>query len=143
MDAPRKSDTKKSDAAPAPKPEKSAKDGKAPKVEKVNKKPGRKKALEARTALTREVADEVQALRGVFSDILEIYRSRVDGQLAGLSGAFREAEREGNPPPERVLRAMVETIRTLKVKPPKGRGKDLARIEALAECLWEILPPGH
>jgi len=134
MDAPRKSDTTKRDEKPAPAADK------APKGEK---KGGPRKALQARAVMARDVADEIQALRGVFSDILEIYRSRVDGQLAGLSEAFREAEREGTPPPERALKAMLETIRSLKVKPRKGRGKDLARVEALAECLWEILPPGH
>ena len=133
MDAPRKSDAPKRDQKPATAP------ARAP-----GEKKGRaNKALQARAALARDVADEVKALRGVFSDILEIYRSRVDGQLAGLAEAFREAEREGTPPPERALSAMLETVRSLKVKPRKGRIKDLARLEALAECLWEILPPGR
>lgn len=110
---------------------------------KVPKDPADKKGLEARAALARDTAQEIQALRGVFSDILEIYRSRVDGQLAGLAEAFREAGQDGNPPPARACKAILEQIRALKVKPRKGRGKDLARVEALAECLWELLPPGR
>lgn len=45
-------------------------------------------------------------------------------------------------PSTRLMAAMLAQIRALKVKPHKGRVKDLARIEALLEALSAKMPPG-
>jgi len=102
-----------------------------------------KKAPAKRAALAVELAAEVQGLRPVLRDIIEIYKSRVDGQLAGLCEVFQEAGgAENGLPPAKIEARMIEAVRALKVKARKGRVKDLARIEELASALWALMPQG-
>ncbi len=114
--------------------------------EKAQPKPAEEKARKAppkRAALAAELAAEVQGLRPVLKDILEIYKSRVDGQLAGLCEVFQEAGGAENAlPPAKIEARMVDAVRALKVKARKGRVKDLARIEKLANELWALMPQG-
>ncbi len=102
-----------------------------------------KKAPVKRAVLASELAAEIQGLRPVLKDIIEIYKSRVDGQLAGLCEVFQEAGGAENGLPSAKIEArMIEAVRALKVKARKGRVKDLARIEELANRLWAIMPQG-
>ncbi len=109
-----------------------------PMQQKNKKKPAK------RGVLASELAAEIQGLRPVLKDIIEIYKSRVDGQLAGLCEVFQEAgSAENGLPPAKIEARMIEAVRALKVKPRKGRVKDLARIEELANKLWALMPPGQ
>ncbi len=102
---------------------------------------GRGEALSKRALLAAELAAEIQGLRPVLKDMLEIYRSRVDGQLAGLCEVLAGLDGSGSPlPPAKIEARMLEAVRALKIKARKGRAKDLARIEELANVLWAMMP---
>ena len=70
---------------------------------------------------------------------------RLDGGLAGLAvwlgGKSLHGERLALPRPP-ILSAMLADIKAVKLKPKKGRVKDLARIEDLLESLNDRMPPG-
>ncbi len=101
-------------------------------------KAGKKKG-EDRLVLASELAHEIGGLRTVLADIVEIYRSRVDGQLAGLAEVFQHAADPDAPlPPVKAEAAMLAALRSLKIKPRKGRAKDLVRLGVLAEALWTL-----
>lgn len=127
---------------PAPKPKKATKPvAKSKRAAKPAAKPASGVSAEAKALLARDAADALQALRGTFADILEIFRSRVDGRLAGLAEAYRTGCADGTPSPVNHSKGVLAAVKTLKVKPRKGRGKDLQRLEALADRLWEAFPP--
>ncbi len=98
-----------------------------------------------RTEIAREVAQELHKLRPVMREIGGSLLDRLDGQLAGLA-LYLEGQSlplERTPlPPGRTLAAMLAAVKALKIKPKKGRAKDLARIEALLESLTAKMPPG-
>lgn len=98
-----------------------------------------------RTETAAKVAEELQKLRPLLRQIGEVLLDRLEGQLAGLA-LYLEGESlpvERTPlPPAPILAAMLASVRELKVKPKKGRVKDLARIEALLEELVARMPPG-
>jgi hypothetical protein len=84
-------------------------------------------------------------LRPILKDIGSALVDRLDGELAGLArsldGEDLHGERPVLPQPL-VLIAMLADIKALKVKPKKGRVKDLGRIETLLESLSARIPPG-
>jgi len=98
-----------------------------------------------RSGSAQAVAEELQKLRPVLRDIGGVVLDRLEGQLAGLA-LFLDGESlpmERTPlPPSRTLAAMLADVKGLKLKPKKGRVKDLARIEALLETLTAKMPPG-
>ena len=105
---------------------------------------GKQEALPKRALLAAELVAEVQGLRPVLKDMLEIYRSRVDGQLAGLCEIFNGDGSAQSPlPPAKIEARMLEVVRTLKIKARKGRAKDLVRIEEMANTLWSMMPQDH
>jgi hypothetical protein len=82
-------------------------------------------------------------LRPILKDSGTALLDRLDGELVGLSrwlaGEGLSGERP-TLPRTTVLSDMLIDIQTLKVKPKKGRVKDLARIEALVESLSARIP---
>ncbi len=123
--------------------------GRAP-VTRVGEEAGGKKAKRARKASRREagrqVAEELLKLRPILKEISVALQDRLDGELAGLSLALDGQDVAGQPPVlprSSILCNMFADIKTLKVKPKKGRVKDLRRIEALLESLAGRLPPAR
>ncbi len=97
-----------------------------------------------RRKLGLTVAEELQATRGLLRETGEAALVRLDAELAAMASYLRGEELEGERPrlpSPRTLAAMVEACRALKVKPKKGRVKDLARIEALLKALSAMMPP--
>ena len=97
-----------------------------------------------RRALGLAAAEELQAARGLLREAGEAVQVRLDAELAAMASYLRGEELEGERPrlpSPRTLAAMVEACRALKVKPKKGRVKDLARIEALLKALSAMMPP--
>ena len=97
-----------------------------------------------RRKLGLAVAEELQATRGLLREAGEAVLVRLDAELAAMASYLRGEELEGERPrlpSPRTLAAMVEECRALKVKPKKGRVKDLARIEALLKALSAMMPP--
>ena len=115
----------------------------------VGKNPAAKKRKSVkkpyRQALGRQASQEMAKLRPILKDIGSALLDRLDGELAGLArslgGEDLHGERPVLPQPP-VLIAMLADIKALKVKPKKGRVKDLGRIETLLESLSARIPPG-
>jgi len=94
--------------------------------------------------MSRQVSQELLKLRPVLRDVGSALLDRLDGELAGLASSLRGESLHGDVPalPETsVLSAMLADIQALKVKPKKGRLKDLRRVEALLESLSARIPP--
>jgi hypothetical protein len=105
---------------------------------------GRGTESSSRQELRREVAQELLRLRSLLKDLGTNYLDRLDGELAGLALSLAGESIPGDPPVlpnPSVLKAMLADIRALKVKPKKGRAKDVRRIEALLESLNDQMPP--
>lgn len=91
-----------------------------------------------RQELGRKVAQELLKFRPILKDVGTALLDRLDGDLAGLALWLNGEGLLGDPhvlPSPSVLSAMLADISGLKVKPKKGRVKDLRRIEALLELL--------
>lgn len=98
----------------------------------------------SRRDLGRQVSQELLKLRPLFKDIGSALMHRLDGELAGLAHTLNGGGISGEAPvlPQSpILIAMLDDIRALKLKPRKGRVKDLWRIEALLESLAARIPP--
>ena len=83
-------------------------------------------------------------LRPILKDIGTALLDRLDGELAVLSrGLASERGSDDLPsvPRAPTLSGMLADIQALKVKPKKGRVKDLGRIEVLLESLSRRMPP--
>jgi hypothetical protein len=113
---------------------------KKPLVKRVKKAP---KVSQAE--LGKLTAAELFKLRSLLKEVGSGVVDRLDGEIASLA-LFLDGE---NLPGEKpvlprtgTLRAMLACFQTLKVKPKKGRVKDLARIEALLAALSAKMPPG-
>ena len=105
---------------------------------------GRGSESSSRQELRQEVAQELLRLRSLLKDLGTNCLDRVDGELAGLALSLAGESLPGDPPVlpnPSVLKSMLADIRTLKVKPKKGRAKDVRRIEALLESLNDQMPP--
>ena len=115
----------------------------------VGKNPAAKKRKSvkkpSRQALSRQASQEMAKLRPILKDIGGALLDRLDGELAGLArslgGEDLHGERPVLPQPP-VLITMLADIKALKVKPKKGRVKDLGRLETLLESLSARMPPG-
>ncbi len=132
--------------APADGDNKQAKDPKKVRRSGKGKKGGGASKPKVKKAeMGRQVAAELHKLRPLLKEIAANLTDRLDGQLAGLA-LFLEGEAMPEEvailPNSRLLAAMLAQIKALRIKPKKGRVKDLARIEALLEGLSAKVPPG-
>lgn len=82
-------------------------------------------------------------LRATLAEIQEHYSVRTNGLLVQMMQIVDPPAGEERPalPSRKTIDRMLEEIEALKVKPNKGRGKDLQRIQALVEALWIMFPP--
>ena len=92
----------------------------------------------------KSAADEIEALRRLFRATVKNFASAVETDLDLLrKGISSKAGTEAKPKiaPEliRDARDMVTLIRTLDVKPEKGRRRDLKKIEGVVEELQKIV----
>ena len=97
----------------------------------------------SRQDLGRQVSQELRKLWPVFKEVGSALLGRLDGELAGLAHMLNGGGISGETPvlPQGpVLIAMLDEIKALKVKPKKGRLKDLRRVETLLESLAGRVP---
>lgn len=109
----------------------------------AEKKPKRREKP-SRQDLARQVSLELAKLRPVLKEIATALLDRLDGELATLSRALAGESLSGDPPKlprVPILSGMLADVQALKVKPRKGRVKDLGRIEILLEALSRRMPP--
>jgi hypothetical protein len=108
-------------------------------------KQGKESRKASRQEIARQVSQELAKLRPILKDVGTALMDRLDGGLAGLAvwlgGKSLHGERLALPRPP-ILSAMLADIKAVKLKPKKGRVKDLARIEDLLESLNDRMPPG-
>jgi hypothetical protein len=98
----------------------------------------------SRQELRQESVRELSKLRSLLKDVGTNCLDRLDGELAALALSLAGGHFPGDPPvlpSSPTLLAMLADIRALKVKPKRGRVKDVRRIEALLESLHDQMPP--
>ncbi len=113
---------------------------KAPK----GKAPAKKAPKVSRPDLGRQVAVELSKLRAVLKEVGSGVVDRLDGEAGSLALFLEGNSLPGEKPllpSARTLKAMLAAFGGLKVKPKKGRVKDLARIELLLVALACKMPP--
>jgi len=62
-------------------------------------------------------------------------------QMLGILEPPSDAKAKPCLPSKKAAELMVKKMAELKIKPKKGRGKDLVRIQDLVEALWVMFPP--
>ena len=89
----------------------------------------------------KTVAEELTFLRKTFRDLIGTYSSQIEGEIAHIQAAV---DADGNSkkklPGSRAsdLRDMLMLLRSLEVKPVKGKRRDLKKMELLVEELRMI-----
>ena len=133
----RRPKTGPAEAAPAGEPA-GKKDAKPtpskPDTKKAAGRPGRKAAD---IELAVQIAGFLEELKYCLDAAIMRYSERVGGELERV-----RKELVGDAlPPAKVLRRISVCLEEIRLKPHKGRVKDLARLEDLAEDLNDLLPP--
>jgi len=85
---------------------------------------------------------ELRKLRGEFRRTLRVYSARLEIQLAQSVAALQSAKAGDELPREHIhqLRDLTTMVRKRKLKPEKGRRKDLRKIDSLITDLHAFLP---
>jgi hypothetical protein len=99
-------------------------------------------ATARRDDLARQLVQELGGLRTTCREIVQAYELRVGAQIAALVDALSNQaapEEQTRPPDAKRLTAALASVRGLKLKPKKGRAKDLAHLQQLAEKLTAAL----
>jgi hypothetical protein len=91
------------------------------------------KAGEAAACLEAELA----GLRSVLRDVGGTFMANLEAEIVQLGSSVAELEKGLKD--DRRIRQMISEIRDLRVKPGKGRLKDLKRIDTLVDRLEAIL----
>lgn len=87
------------------------------------------------------VAEELAFLRKTFRELVAAYGSAIEGEITHLhTQVVADAESKRKLPASRLddLRDMLMLLRSLEVKPAKGRRRDLKRLENLVDELRAI-----
>ena len=91
----------------------------------------------------KSAADEIEALRRLFHATLKNFASSVETDLDLLHKGITAKEVTGKTKiPDELIRDsrdMVTLIRTLDIKPEKGRRRDLKKIESVIEDIQKIV----
>ncbi len=85
-----------------------------------------------------ELLQELQGMQSSWKSILERYTLNVRSKFGDIATAIAGPAAEGEtkaPLSKKQLDLMLLAIQRLKLKPEKGRGKDLARIEKVLDDL--------
>lgn len=90
----------------------------------------------------KTVSEELTFLRKTFRDLASAYSAQLEGEIAHVQTVVqRDSESKKKLPGTRVsdLRDMLMLLRSLEVKPTKGRRRDLKKVENLIEELRMII----
>jgi len=86
------------------------------------------------TSPVTSVIEELEVLSTDFRSALEIYASRIEAEILSVRTAVERAEGKSGKLSSaklRDLRDMLTLLRKFRIKPDKGRRKDLKKIDAL------------
>lgn len=103
------------------------------------------KKLKKQEELRADIARELAHLRESLETASKAVAARLDAEIVGLLDAFEGKGIPGEPvrlPPARVQALMLSALKELRVKPEKGRLKDLGRMGDLADRLQRLMPQG-
>jgi len=101
------------------------------------------KRTERRRVVNEDLQMEISTLRQNLNEMLDRYRLKLDAELIRIAdassgnGNLGEATRHLS---AGVAESMLKQIRSLDIKPQKGRAKDLQRVQELVGNLVEQLP---
>ncbi len=90
----------------------------------------------------KSALEEVSALRRVFQATLKQFGARVESDLDLLEAAVQKVAAKKKALPAALAhdaRDLVTLVRTLNVKPEKGRRRDLKKIEGVLEDLLDLV----
>jgi hypothetical protein len=88
-------------------------------------------------------AREVQALRDAWRGAIEHHQVRVEAQFRELAGRLRppaKGRAKKGLPSAKLAEKLHETLAKARLKPVKGRAKDLRRVETLVQDALDALP---
>ncbi len=88
-----------------------------------------------RATPAEQLATEVLSVEEVLEDAMAQFGARVSGQLAEVLRALQGP----TPPSKGTVKKMVLKVRDLRLRPERGRIKDLVRLKVLADDLAELL----
>lgn len=103
----------------------------------------RRKATASKSAaatdakVAQELGAELEKLKVGLDAAMMRFAERVGGELERV----REQLISGTPPGRKVLERVKVRLEEVRLKPQKGRVKDFARLEDLAEDLADLVPP--
>jgi len=91
----------------------------------------------ASSQVGRTVGIELAHLRALFREVVTSYVQKREAQIERVAELVQELSRSSTSPSEQTafLQQLVDQIRELKVKPRKGRRKDVLRLDALIKEL--------
>lgn len=90
----------------------------------------------------KPVVEELSFLRKTIRDLVAAYSDQLEAEITALAaGVKADAEGKKAVPSSRAhdLRDMLSLLRSLEVKPAKGRRRDLKKVEVLVEDLQRIV----
>ncbi len=90
----------------------------------------------------KTVVEEMVFLRKTFRDLINTYAAQAEAEIVEIQAVVTaEAESKKKLPSSRVsdLRDMLMMLRSLEVKPAKGKRRDLKKVENLVEELRHII----
>ena len=110
-------------------------------VEKVNSVKTEPASKPASALPLKTVAEELAFLRKSFRDLVTAYASQIEAEITQLHSTVNAgAESKRKLPASRAhdLRDMLMLLRSLEIKPAKGKRRDLKKVENLVEELRTI-----
>lgn len=102
----------------------------------------RARAKSKETSPARQLESELEKLRSDLRATVRAYAARLEVGLAESRAALESSEPAENLSRERLheLRELMILVRKRKLKPEKGRRKDLRKIDSLIEDLQVLVP---
>ncbi len=108
----------------------------------MSKKKSRPRARDTATSPARHLEAELLRLRSELRQTVRSYSARLEVELAQSLAAIKASAPPEELPRERLhlLRDLIAMLRKRKLKPEKGRRKDLRKIDALINDVHSSLP---
>jgi hypothetical protein len=102
----------------------------------------RRRGGSRRVEMVRRVVAEVEALRPAMEEAVQQYELRITAQLAEILRTLRgESAALARLPSVKTSSALLKALRSVEIKPSRGRPRDLVRLHELDAELTELLTP--
>lgn len=94
------------------------------------------------TSPLKSASEELLYLRTRFHESVEVFSTRIESEIMRIHECVLSEEKKSKRPPRKVLadaRDMLALLRSLDVKPAKGRRRDFKRYELAMEDLRQLV----